>query len=394
MSQPIPNKIREQHPEIEVPKVEYILLVDGNSLGETCFHGDKRTNSRGEHYGGIFQFFLQIKILLQKRDFSKVYLFFDGPDSGFRRWELYNPYKSNRDKSYHKSAGDSDYYKQMDEFCKKVINKKPKKEKTPEQLVQKEEFYRGLNIIKEFAQELFMRECTANLVEGDDFIGYFVTKRKENQKLVIVSSDMDLAQLIEPDGVAIYSPQKKLFLSSENFNKKIGYNYMNIKLLKQLCGDSSDCIKGISQLGTDTLFNIIPELKTREVKIEEVIDRVKVLSEERTIEKKKPLKVYENILNQTSNCVHDGNVFEINEKIINLRTPLLIESDIEEVESIMDSPIDPEGRNLENLYKLVVKYGIDELLDANKFANFFSTFNTLRDKEIKYYNKWIKENNN
>ena len=63
--QPVRKKILEKHPEAkEVPI--YTLLIDGNNLLRISMK-DSKTNSDGLHYGGIFQFLLKIRIMLQKK---------------------------------------------------------------------------------------------------------------------------------------------------------------------------------------------------------------------------------------------------------------------------------------------------------------------------------------
>ena len=78
---------------------------------------------------------------------------------------------------------------------------------------------------------------------------------------------------------------------------------------------------------------------------------------------------------------------------MNLKNPLLTEDALAMLTDSMHLPIDPEGRSLSNLYKLMLRDGIDELIDSNKFSNFFSSFAPLRQKEVAFYEKWLKENN-
>jgi hypothetical protein len=60
MAQPVKGIIKELHPELSA-KPFFTLLVDGNSLLRQCM-ADTKVNGDGIHYGGIFQFFLQIQI--------------------------------------------------------------------------------------------------------------------------------------------------------------------------------------------------------------------------------------------------------------------------------------------------------------------------------------------
>ena len=110
MAQPVKQNIAELHPELS-EKQTYSLVIDGTNLLRLSF-ADTRINTSGVHYGGVFQFLLQIKILLQKKDFDYVYVFFDDEDSGILRYQLYNDYKANRDKNYADKINDTSDYMQ------------------------------------------------------------------------------------------------------------------------------------------------------------------------------------------------------------------------------------------------------------------------------------------
>lgn len=391
MAQPIPKKVIEAN-KLSDDKPFYTLLVDGNSLLEVAFNGDPRINSRGEHIGGVFQFLLQLKILLAKRDFDFIYVFWDGNNSGQRRFDLYPEYKGNRDKTYKDDNISSDYYKNIDDFCKRVLDRKPKP-LDPEKLKKKEVFHMERKIIQEYLEELFVRQVMCDEIEGDDLVAYYCLHKKPNERIVIVSGDRDLTQLLDIDDfICIYIPVMKKFITPKNHIQELGYCQKNVLIKKMICGDSSDNIKGIKGVGEKTFFELVPEAKDREVKLYEIIDRCKRLNEERKENKLKPLKVYDNIINQVSDGIHNGNVFEINKKIIDLKHPLLSREAIDMIEDLMYVPIDGEGRSMSNLYKMITRDDITELLDSNRFSTFFSTFNKSIDKEKKFYEKWLKEN--
>ena len=97
MPQPIPRKIREKKPELcEQPF--NTLLIDGSNILELSSLGDNTVSSSGKPIGGVFQFILQLKMLLQKGNFRYVYVFWDGKNSGQLRANEYFFYKANRDK--------------------------------------------------------------------------------------------------------------------------------------------------------------------------------------------------------------------------------------------------------------------------------------------------------
>lgn len=389
MAQPIPKRILEKNLEA-LDKGTYTLLIDGNSLLEVAFHADKTVNRSGEHVGGIFQFLLQMKILLSKRDFDYVYVFWDGDDSGELRYAIYPEYKANRNKKYNDDVVDSDYYKQIDRFVKNVLDKRNRE--TPiEKLNEKELFHRQRNRLQKYLEELFVRQVMVDKIEGDDLIAYYCNNKKENDKIYIVSGDRDLTQLLG-DNICLYVLVLKEFVTAENHKKILGIPHKNVLLKKIICGDASDNIKGIKGVGEKTLLTLFPEIAEREVKLHEVVERCKILNEERVKEKKRPLKAYDNIINQISDGLHSGRVFEINDKIINLQNPLLSKEAIDELENMMYVPIDSEGRGMANLYNLVCEDGIDGIMDERRFSTFFSTFNKSINKEREFLKKWLKEN--
>ena len=384
MPQPIPKRIKENKPEL-CKQTFNTLLVDGSNILELSSLGDKTISSLGTEIGGIFQFFLQLKILLQKGNFRYVYVFWDGNNSGNLRYNLNKEYKLNRDKEF-EDDDLSDYMKEVNNKISNMYSYFKKKQKDPvklaEQKKHKEIFYWQRDIIMEMLEELFIRQCVCDKTEADDFIGYYVSHKKDNERIVIVSNDRDLTQLISED-VIVYVQSLKTFVNTKNHTDIMGYNYQNVVLKKILCGDASDNIKGIKGLGEKTLFNNFEEFKKRKVTLEEVIEKASKINEQRISEKKKPLKWAENIVNKVTDGCQGEKIYDINEKIIDLHNPLMTDEAKEVIEGMMYAPIDPTDRTMENLYNIIVKYDIDTLKDTTTFGNFFSEFMYLIDKEKK-----------
>lgn len=379
----------------------YTLIVDGNSLLYSSM-ADPKINSDGIHIGGVFQFLLQLKIMMRKKDFDYVYVTFDNEYSGQMRYEIYHPYKANRDKHYEDNSGLSDYGRALDEKLKAMSNaifgarknKKFKSEQEVERVKTSEDFIdenfaRERDILMNCFNELYIRWFFDDIVEGDDIIAYYVLHKKDNEKVVIVSSDEDLSQLISED-VCIYNQRLKRFITDKNFKEIHGFDYHNVALKKIFCGDKSDNIGNISGLSENKLMEIMPEIRDREVTIDEVKNRVEFLSEERIKNKKKNLQVYENIINGVSKKQYDGDFFEINEKIINLKKPLVTESLKQEMEDTMYAPMSIEDRTNANLYSILLQSKIEPLLDSNVFSSFFLDFKSLENKEKKRYADFIK----
>lgn len=395
MAQPVRKSIIESHPELDGQPI-YTLIVDGTNLMKIAMI-DPKINNEGIHYGGVFQFLLQLKILLQKKDFDYVYVFFDDEDSGILRYEIYNDYKANRDKNYAQhSDGLSDYMKAFNANLKAmqqaIYGKKTKKYKDSETLdkerVEKENFIREREILMKYFNELYIRWMFDDKTEGDDLIAYYVLNKKPNDRVVIVSADEDLTQLLS-DTVCIYNPRLKKFVSNKNFKEIRGYIHENVVIKKILCGDTSDNIGNIDGVSEKRLFELIPEIKERPITINEIKERAQQEIEERKKNKKKPLKWHENIVNGVSKRNYNGDFYEINNKIINLSTPLLTDDAREELESMMYTPMDPDGRSFNNLYQYIVEDNIADLLNSDRFSTFFSTFKSLIDKENKRYKDFL-----
>lgn len=401
MGQPVRPNIKETHPELSA-KPFFTLLIDGNSLLKQCFADDK-VNSDGIHYGGIFQFLLQVKLMMRDYQYSYVYVTFDSSDSGILRYKLYNEYKANRDKNYakHMIDGDeeSDYWKRLNQTIKcmeKAIYNKNKKKQREEALseeekakkderkkqkeIEDENFERERNIIMQYCEELFIRVLFDDKTEGDDFIAYYVLHKKPEERIVIVSSDQDLTQLISPT-VSVYDRRIKKYLSVKNFQTIKGYPIENVLIKKIFCGDTSDNIGNIKGLSENRLMELMPEIAERPVTVNEVKERAQKLIDERVEQKKKPLQWHENIVNGVSNKEYDGDFYEINEKIIDLKHPLLTKRAEGDIESMMYAPLDPEGRSFENLYEMIKRDGIEDLMNPNSFSSFFIPFKELSERE-------------
>ena len=385
MKQVIKKTIKEAKNINDEPLI-YTLLVDGNNLMKIS-SVDKRMNGKGEEYGIVFQFLWQLHKLLQVKDYNFVYVMLDGEKSGQLRYNFYQDYKANRDKNYELSGSKSEYDKQIDAYVKKVLDysrNKHKQQETVRGETEEESFERQKLILKQILEELFVRVCEYDEVEGDDLIAHYVKNKKSNERVVIVSGDRDLTQLIN-DEVCIYIPSLKKYISPKNHIQELGYTHENVLIKKILCGDSSDNIKGIKGMGDKTFFSLFPDAKTKKYTLDDIFVETKKNIEERLKNKQKPLQVTENILNKVTLGSQGDKIYEINDKIINLSNPLLTKEAKEELDNIMYAPLDPEGRDLKNIYQIIQENEMNDMLDEKKFGNLFAAFYKLIDTEKKYF---------
>jgi 5'-3' exonuclease len=381
---------------IDVSEKTYTILVDGNSLLKSSLVDKTHINDNGEEYGAVFLFLRRLGNLLLKKDFSHCIVAWDGEGSGLLRYKYLKEYKANRDKHYGIMSEimnpQSDYDRAIADYCKKTINyhksdkKKAKRNETDDEVFQRERM-----ILQNILEELFVRQYIYDSVEGDDIIAYYCKKKKKGEYIVIVSEDRDLSQLIKDD-ICIYIPSKKIFVSPKNDISVLGIPSSNVVLKKIICGDDSDNIKGIKGWGEATLEKHYPQIKAREGTLNEFLDTCRQLVEERTSEKKKPLKCLENALNKITDGEQGNKIYEINKKIIDLSEPLLTEEAKTDMDETMNSPIDPDGRDLKNVYRLIDENGMPDLLDERKFGSLFSLFERIRKSEIEFYKKKLKEN--
>lgn len=329
------------------------LVVDGNALYKRGFIGAKgEFNKDGDAIGGVYQFLTVLRKLIDEDLYHNVFVFWDGEFSGKLRWEIYKDYKSGRGKDY-------------------INGTKPE---DMSELIQ-----RGM--VFNYLEELYVRQLVNDVVEGDDFIAYYCKVKKDNEKVTIVTSDRDLCQLINDD-VRIYMLDLKTYITKHNFNDYFKYHLSNSALIKTMCGDNSDSIKGIKRLGEDTLFKLFPQLTTRKVELSEIILEAKKLQEERISNKKKPLQVLTNIIDSITDGIQGKDIYDINRRLVDLTIPLLTKEAIEDVNMLIDSPLS-DDRSVKKVYMMLKEDGVDKLIGKNRFEDYLLPFKKLIEREKK-----------
>lgn len=359
----------------------YTLVCDMNNIMKIS-SVDKRMNNKGQEYGMIVSALRIIGNILKKKDFDYCVACYDGEGSGYLRWQLYEDYKANRGKNYSLHAPSLKKYL---EFEKQVISHSRQQGKGEED--ENEVFEREKGILKTILEELCVRQYEYENVEGDDIIAYYVKNRKKNEKVVIVSSDKDLTQLIS-ENVIVYNPRLKDFVTKDNSIEKIGITHENVVLEKILCGDASDNIKGVKGLGEATLIKLFPKIKGEKTDLKAVLALSKTLLEERKANKKKPLKTLENIVNGVTDGCQGDKLYEINEKIIDLAEPLLTDEAKEALDDELYGVMDTSDRNMKNIYAIINENDLTDLTDENRFGNIFSPYSRIIMRENTRFKKY------
>jgi 5'-3' exonuclease len=384
MRQPIKKRVAEAN-NIMTNKWIYTLIVDGNNLLKISLV-DKRMNDRGEVYGAVLTFIRLLGELLNRKDFNYCIVCWDGKGSGVLRYKLYEDYKANRGKNYEEQLKEkSEYYLNLNAQVSQNIRNSIKRRTgmdCDEVLFENQKY-----IIQTMLEELCVRQYEFENVEGDDLIANYVKNKKDNEKIVIFSSDRDLTQLIS-ENVCVYSPIKKDIIKDTDTIKELGITHENIVLEKMLCGDPSDNIKGVKGVGQQTLIKYFPEIVDRKIDLDFIIGRSKEILEERKQHKQKPLKVLENIINGVTDGCQGDKLYEINRKIIDLSEPLLTEEAAKELDAVLYAPIDTSNRNAKTAYKIVNDNRMFDLLDETKFGDVLAPYGRIILMENKRYEEY------
>ena len=330
------------------------LLVDGNNLLKIGFHGVKDFYNKGKHVGGVWHFLNTIRKFLEEHNYNKVVVFWDSETSSSQRRLIYPKYKLNR----------------------KPSDNENKEESFSEQKVR----------VKQYLEEMFVRQMEGQIGEADDLIAYYCKVSPDEHK-TIFSSDKDLTQLIS-ENVSIYSPSSKKYY---NYGDKIKLHeievpHFNVKTVKIVIGDKSDNIDGIFYIGEKTLIKYFPEILDEEVNIDYILNKSSELLKE-----DKDNTTLQNLLSgKTKEGIFGDEYYVINTKIVNLEQPLLNDEEKELVEVYYSESMDPDGRGYKNLIRMMMEDGFFKYLPKgdDSWVNFLKPFLKLTRKEkSKFRNK-------
>jgi 5'-3' exonuclease len=323
------------------------LIIDANNLLKIGFHGVKDYYHEGKHIGGIWHFLNTLRKFIEEYNYEKVLVFCDGECSRQPRKLIYPQYKETR-------REDNNPFKEIS-------------------------FNHQRERIKQYLEEMFIRQVCVENNEADDLISYYC-QISNNEQITIFSGDRDLTQLIS-ERVSVYSPNaKKTYKFGDKIKLyEIEVPHSNIPVCKVLIGDKSDNIDGIYYLGEKTLIKLFPEILDEEVNLTDILKKAETL-----FETDKDNNVLKNLLTgKTKTGIYGNEFFEINEKIVNLSKPIITDEGKTLVELYYSETLDPDGRGHRNIIKMMIEDGFFKYLPKNDdaFVEFLKPFMKLSRKE-------------
>ena len=223
------------------------LVIDGLNTFIRSWSTAPNLNENGDHIGGIVGTLKSIGYAIRTINPTRVVIVFDGKGGSNSRKEIYSGYKSERGKNK----------------IKMRLNRAASMEMTPEE--EGASMKRQMTALGELLSVLPVTIMIYDGIEADDVMAYIATQlKKENEKVVIMSSDKDFIQLVNKD-VSVYSPSKKKIYNIPEVIEEFGihpHNFINFRIID---GDKSDNVEGISGLGLKTILKAFPILADEEV---------------------------------------------------------------------------------------------------------------------------------
>ena len=217
-----------------------LYLIDGSNYVFRAFYAIRDlSNSRGFPTNAIYGFTTMLMKLLRERKPDFIAVAFDVKGPTFRH-EAFDGYKATR-------------------------------KATPDALVP--QIPRIKEIVRGFSIPVL--ECQG--IEADDIIGTLAKRHSEKaMKVVIVSGDKDLMQLVSDDVVMIDTMKEKIY-DREAVRERFGVGPDKVVEILGLMGDASDNIPGVPGIGPKNAQRLIEEYGT----VEEIIRNVEKIKNAR-----------------------------------------------------------------------------------------------------------------
>ena len=296
------DEVQEQGEEPTQKRHDKVLLIDGLNLFFRNFAMMNMVNPDGVHIGGLGGFFRSLGALIKQTQPTSVYVVFDGAGSTSSRKNLLPEYKSQRNLQ---RITNWDAFDNLEEEHDSKVD----------QIVR----------VIHYLKMLPVKTTVIDKVEADDIIAVLAEKlvEKFNSTCFVVSSDKDFIQLVT-DKIILYRPIEKEYYTPQTVFEKIGCLSKNFILYKTLLGDNSDKVPGVKGLGVKGIFKKFPELKEKELTLDDIFDI--------SARKFKEHVVY-------SRIVQDQDRLETNYKIMDLSKPMISDREKDYLDDLIEEEL-------------------------------------------------------
>lgn len=212
-------------------KVDHVV-VDGNNIAYRSDCVMDLSTVSGQRTSAIFGMLISLRGYLLKFKPAKSMVVCWDSRCNWRR-ELYPDYKGHRARS-----------------------------RTPEEESKYRDFILQLNMLRNMTKLLGVDQLKMDNYEADDLICDCVYRWSEaGDSSVVVSSDKDLAQLVDKKVKYYIIGKKPKILTLKNFKSEFGVDIEDWVLFRAMVGDSSDNINGIPGVAEKTAMKIIARNK-------------------------------------------------------------------------------------------------------------------------------------
>ena len=226
-----------------------LFLIDGSGFIFRAYYAmaysrqSGMTNPDGIEVGAVFGFTNMLLKMLKDYHAPYIAVIFDAARENFRN-DIYPEYKANRDE-------------------------------TPEDLIPQ------FPLIRDATEAFDMPALEVEGYEADDLIAAYTKQAlAAGKKVVIVSSDKDLMQLVQP-GVRMLDPMKGKWIDEDGVLEKFGVTPDKVVDVQSLAGDSVDNVPGVPGIGVKTAAQLINEYGS----LEELLERAEEIKQNKRREK-------------------------------------------------------------------------------------------------------------
>lgn len=202
-----------------------VYLIDASAFIFRAYYALAPMSSKGRPSHAVAGFASMLLKLLREKKPKSCVVVFDSKKPTFRK-EIYSEYKANREVA---PPDLSDQIVAVMELCRQA----------------------GFALLQDEG------------MEADDWIASFVRNSFPDEKVIIISSDKDLTQLVD-SRVQMYDSFRNKVIDTSAIKEKWGVRPNQMRDLLALTGDSSDNIPGIPGIGPKTAAKLLTDYKTIE----------------------------------------------------------------------------------------------------------------------------------